>query len=79
MTLRLQRIAAWLRTPIGLLTAGLMVLFLNGLFTAALAHGVAEGDKGYIQETSGIVFWPFVYLGPSIWSPATTICCSCSG
>lgn len=24
---------------------------------------MAEGDKGYIQETSGIVFWPFVYLG----------------
>ncbi|CAN5390282.1 HupE/UreJ family protein [soil metagenome] len=63
MTPRLQRIATWLRTPIGLLSAGLMVFFLNGLFTAALAHGVAEGDKGYIQETSGIVFWPFVYLG----------------
>lgn len=29
----------------------------------AFAHGVEAGDKGYIQETSGIVFWPFVYLG----------------
>jgi HupE / UreJ protein len=29
----------------------------------AFAHGVAEGDKGYIQETSGFLFWPFVYLG----------------
>ena len=63
MNPRLQRATAWLRTPIGLLSAGLLVLFLNGLFTATLAHGVAAGDKGYIQETSGIVFWPFVYLG----------------
>ena len=63
MTPGLQRATAWLRTPIGLLTAGLVVLFLNGLFTVALAHGVAEGDKGYIQETSGFLFWPFVYLG----------------
>jgi hypothetical protein len=30
---------------------------------AAWAHGVAEGDKGYIQESSGVLFAPFVYLG----------------
>lgn len=29
----------------------------------ALAHGVAEGDKGYIQESSGVLFVPFMYLG----------------
>ncbi len=29
----------------------------------AFAHGVAAGDKGYIQETSGVLFLPFVYLG----------------
>ncbi|WP_275539694.1 HupE/UreJ family protein [Brevundimonas denitrificans] len=23
----------------------------------------ADGDKGYIQETSGFLFWPFLYLG----------------
>ena len=28
-----------------------------------LAHAVAEGDKGYIQEISGIHILPFVYLG----------------
>ncbi len=33
------------------------------LAPAAYAHGVEAGDKGYIQETSGIVFLPFVYLG----------------
>jgi len=30
---------------------------------AAAAHAVAEGDKGYIQEISGINLIPFVYLG----------------
>ena len=29
----------------------------------ALAHGVAEGDKGYIQETDGVRLIPFAYLG----------------
>ena len=29
----------------------------------AYAHGVAEGDKGFIQESSGAMFLPFVYLG----------------
>jgi hypothetical protein len=29
----------------------------------AFAHAVAEGDRGYIQEISGIHLIPFVYLG----------------
>lgn len=33
------------------------------LCTSALAHGVAEGDKGYIQEITGVNLLPFVYLG----------------
>ena len=34
------------------------------LFTAfAHAHGVADGDKGYIQEISGTHLLPFTYLG----------------
>lgn len=44
---------------------GLAAIFL--LLTAstfeALAHAVAEGDKGYIQEITGIHLIPFVYLG----------------
>ena len=28
-----------------------------------LAHGIASGDKGYIQESSGILPAPFIYLG----------------
>ena len=63
MTTAAHRWAAWLRTPAGVLGLGLLILFVNGLLTAAFAHGVAEGDKGYIQETSGFLFWPFVYLG----------------
>ena len=51
------------RPPLFLLFALLAVgpFLLAG--TAALAHGVAEGDQGYIQEISGINILPFVYLG----------------
>lgn len=31
--------------------------------TAAAAHGVAEGDKGYIEQTSGMDLGAFAYLG----------------
>ena len=30
---------------------------------SALAHAVAEGDKGYIQEISGVHLISFAYLG----------------
>lgn len=33
------------------------------LISFAHAHGVAEGDKGYIQEISGTHLLPFTYLG----------------
>jgi len=29
----------------------------------AIAHGVTAGDKGFIQETSGVLTVPFIYLG----------------
>jgi hypothetical protein len=48
----------WLGLPVCLLA-----LMASAAFTAAFAHGVADGDKGYIQESSGILFGPFVYLG----------------
>jgi len=34
-----------------------------GIIPDALAHGVTQGDKGYIQETTGIHPIPFIYLG----------------
>ncbi|MBA3054537.1 MAG: HupE/UreJ family protein [Sphingomonadales bacterium] len=45
-----------------MLALGLLALsFCVGF--EALAHNVSEGDKGYIQESSGVLFLPFVYLG----------------
>jgi len=42
----------------------LLVLLIMALLPAvALAHGVAEGDKGYIQEITGVHLLPFTYLG----------------
>lgn len=42
-----------------------LALFALALMGAsdALAHGVTQGDKGYIQEISGVKLLPFVYLG----------------
>lgn len=39
-----------------------IVLVMPGI-DAALAHAVAEGDKGYIKEITGVNLLPFVYLG----------------
>lgn len=38
------------------------VLLLIGM-PEALAHGVPEGDKGFIQESTGVLLVPFVYMG----------------
>jgi hypothetical protein len=34
-----------------------------GWIPDAIAHGVTQGDKGYIQESSGTMLVPFAYLG----------------
>jgi HupE / UreJ protein len=39
------------------------LLLLPGMVPDAVAHGVTEGDKGYIQESSGTMLLPFIYLG----------------
>lgn len=44
----------------------ILVAFLTILLFLAVdagAHGVTAGDKGYIQETSGTMLIPFIYLG----------------
>jgi hypothetical protein len=46
---------------IAVLAAALCVLPAFGV--AAFAHAVAEGDKGYIQEITGMHLVPFIYLG----------------
>ena len=43
------------------LLAVLLIFLASG--AEALAHNVAEGDKGYIQESSGALILPFIYLG----------------
>lgn len=40
-----------------------LFLMLLSISFDALAHAVAEGDKGYIQEISGINLIAFIYLG----------------
>ncbi len=49
------------RVPYLLLLLG--VLTLVGLPADAWAHGVAAGDKGFIQQISGVHLMPFAYLG----------------
>ena len=49
--------------PLAALLLAALFLLLDGALGQALAHGVAEGDKGYIQESSGPLIGPFVYLG----------------
>ncbi|MGQ2967128.1 MAG: HupE/UreJ family protein [Allorhizobium sp.] len=44
-------------------TLALATLSLLLLVSTAAAHAVAEGDKGYIQEITGVHLIPFVYLG----------------
>jgi hypothetical protein len=53
-------VVPWIHAHRWLLASLLLVLLFC---QPAFAHGVEAGDKGYIHETSGIVFWPFVYLG----------------
>jgi hypothetical protein len=55
MTLFNRGPAAWRRW---LLAAGLMLMT-----AAALAHGVSESDKGFLQGATGVQILPFVYLG----------------
>jgi hypothetical protein len=49
-----------LRAALVLLAAGLCLLLMP---MEAFAHGVTAGDKGYIQEVSGVLLIPFAYLG----------------
>lgn len=54
MTLNLSK-----RSVTALLTTLLALVFA----TTAYAHGVAEGDQGYIEQTSGPQIMAFLYLG----------------
>ena len=47
----------------GGLAALLSLILLAGFDSTAFAHAVSEGDKGYIQEISGVHLLEFLYLG----------------
>ena len=49
--------------PTKLVLFGLTLLAVVSIAGSAFAHAVAEGDKGYIQEISGVNLLPFLYLG----------------
>jgi hypothetical protein len=51
--------ALW-RSPLGVVTAFVVLLLAAA---DVFAHAVTEGDKGYIQEISGVHIVPFMYLG----------------
>lgn len=57
--LRQPRSLTWL---ISLATLVMVLLVALGT-EPAFAHAVTQGDKGYIQEISGVHLLPFVYLG----------------
>ncbi len=64
MYLPFLRLPVALAAPLRRLPAlTLLALLLLAGAPEALAHGVAEGDKGFIQESSGALLLPFVYLG----------------
>jgi len=55
------RSALWVRP--GLAMAALLLALLLFASADAFAHAVTQGDKGYIQEISGVHLVPFGYLG----------------
>ena len=57
----LIKIKKWLFGKYQFLTYTILSLAIP--FSEALAHGVTLGDKGFIQESSGVMFFEFLYLG----------------
>src|SRR5215203_5325126 len=58
----------WMCPPCARLQPALLAIIATLLLLSlssveALAHAVAAGDKGYIQEITGVHLIPFVYLG----------------
>lgn len=45
------------------LAVAVALVAVAGLPGDVFAHGVAAGDKGYLQEVSGVLLVPFAYLG----------------
>jgi HupE / UreJ protein len=48
---------------LALVGLAMMLVTILGISPDAIAHGVTSGDKGYIQESTGVLPIPFIYLG----------------
>lgn len=45
------------------MSLAIVLTAIFGIIPEAVAHGVTEGDKGYIRESTGVLPIPFIYLG----------------
>ena len=54
-----RSIPPWQNYLLTAFTITILIFFASDV----LAHGVPQGDKAYIQESTGVLFLPFVYLG----------------
>jgi hypothetical protein len=48
---------------LALMAISMVLAVIFGITPDAFAHGVTSGDKGYIQESFGVLPIPFIYLG----------------
>ena len=48
---------------LALMGLAMILVTILGITPEAIAHGVTSGDKGYIQESTGVLPIPFIYLG----------------
>jgi hypothetical protein len=48
---------------LALMGVAIIAAIAFGIAPDAIAHGVTSGDKGYIQESTGVLPIPFIYLG----------------
>jgi hypothetical protein len=48
---------------LALMGVAMILAAIFGYIPDAIAHGVTSGDKGYIQESTGVLPIPFIYLG----------------
>jgi len=51
------------RVPWSWLAAGLLALAAAAFAPEALAHGVSENDRAFIQGSTGVHIAPYIYLG----------------
>ena len=49
---------------LALMGLAMILATILGISPEAIAHGVTSGDKGYIQESTGVLPIPFIYSNP---------------